>query len=221
MHDLRNPLTVLKTSTMILRSPDGRELAQRSERLLQIIDEQVDRLSRQVSDLIDRQQVQSGRLHLSCQDVDLVIFVEPIVRTWQVASRGHVLVFNPPPAPLPVYCDADRIQQAINNLLSNAIKYSPEGGPIQIKIDEQDGFGRISVTDKGIGVAPEDRERIFEPFRRSVRVRDQIPGTGLGLSSTRKIVEAHGGRIEVESQVGVGSTFRIYIPRKRPARKAA
>jgi signal transduction histidine kinase len=98
------------------------------------------------------------------------------------------------------------------NLLSNAIKFTPEGGRIEVRAKQVDGSVEISVSDTGVGIAPEDQEAIFEEFRQVGTADKKVEGTGLGLALSRKFVELHGGRIWVESQVGVGSTFAFTIP---------
>ena len=98
------------------------------------------------------------------------------------------------------------------NLLSNAIKFTPEGGRIEVRAKQVDGSVEISVSDTGVGIAPEDQEAIFEEFRQVGTADKKVEGTGLGLALSRKLVELHGGRIWVESQVGVGSAFGFTIP---------
>ena len=98
------------------------------------------------------------------------------------------------------------------NLLSNAIKFTPEGGRIEVRAKQVDGSVEISVSDTGVGIAPEDQEAIFEEFRQVGTADKKVEGAGLGLALSRKFVELHGGRIWVESQVGVGSTFAFTIP---------
>jgi signal transduction histidine kinase len=104
----------------------------------------------------------------------------------------------------------------LNNLLSNAIKYSPRGGVVRVELTTAPDAAWVAVTDSGIGIPAEELESIFEPFRRSSTTRDAIPGVGLGLAVGRRIIEAHGGHIEVQSQLGVGTTFRVRLPREPP-----
>jgi signal transduction histidine kinase len=118
------------------------------------------------------------------------------------------------PASLPdAYLDRDRIASAIRHLVRNAFKYSPEGGTVRVAAAAEDGRLRVSVADEGIGIAEEDCERVFQPFTQAdmSSTRD-FGGVGLGLYSARRIVEAHGGRIEVASKPGKGSTFTIDLP---------
>ena len=130
-------------------------------------------------------------------------------------SARHVLELQVPEHPAPMRCDATRISQVLNNLLSNAIKYSPEGGTVRIRVvPVEDGY-RVAVTDTGVGIPPSEKESIFEPFRRSSSTRGAIPGVGLGLAVARKILVAHGGSLDVESEPGRGSTFYAKLPLPR------
>ena len=110
------------------------------------------------------------------------------------------------------YGDRAKIKQVLLNLLSNAVKFTPEGGRIDVRAALVDGTVEISVTDTGIGIAPEDQEVLFEEFRQVGKSDKKAEGTGLGLALCRKFVELHGGRIWVKSQVGQGSTFTFTIP---------
>ena len=108
--------------------------------------------------------------------------------------------------------DERKIKQVLLNLLSNAIKFTPEGGRIEVGALSRDGFVEVSVSDTGVGIAPEDQERVFEEFRQVGTAGKKAEGTGLGLTLCRKFIELHGGRIWVKSQVGSGSTFTFTIP---------
>jgi len=111
-----------------------------------------------------------------------------------------------------IQADERKVRQVVLNLLSNAIKFTPEGGQIEVSAVPKDGLVEISVTDTGIGIAPEDQEKVFEEFRQVGTAAKKIEGTGLGLALCRKFVELHGGRIWVKSQEGLGSTFTFTIP---------
>jgi signal transduction histidine kinase len=114
-----------------------------------------------------------------------------------------------------VRADERKIRQVVLNLLSNAIKFTPEGGRIEVGAVPKDGSVEVSVSDTGIGIAPEDQEKVFEEFRQVGTAEKKAEGTGLGLTLCRKFVELHGGRIWVKSQIGVGSTFTFTIPVRR------
>jgi signal transduction histidine kinase len=111
-----------------------------------------------------------------------------------------------------VRADERKVKQVLLNLLSNALKFTPEGGRIEVRADGRDGTVEISVTDTGVGIAPEDQEAAFDGFRQVGTASKKVEGTGLGLAISRKFIELHGGRIWVESQVGAGSTFAFTLP---------
>src|SRR5256886_16038352 len=114
-----------------------------------------------------------------------------------------------------IQADERKIRQVVLNLLSNAIKFTPEGGRIEVGAVPRDGSVEVSVSDTGIGIAPEDQEAVFEEFRQVGTAEKKAEGTGLGLTLCRKFIELHGGRIWVKSQVGAGSTFGFTIPKRR------
>jgi signal transduction histidine kinase len=111
--------------------------------------------------------------------------------------------------------DERKVKQVLLNLLSNALKFTPEGGRIDVSAREHDGVAEVSVTDTGVGIAPEDQEAVFEEFRQVGTADKKVEGTGLGLALSRKFIELHGGRIWVKSQVGQGSTFTFTLPVRR------
>ena len=114
-----------------------------------------------------------------------------------------------------IQADERKVRQVVLNLLSNAIKFTPEGGRIDVSAVPKDGLVEVSVSDTGVGIAPEDQEAVFEEFRQVGTADKKVEGTGLGLTLCRKFVELHGGRIWVKSEVGVGSTFTFTIPVRR------
>ncbi|MFE8599693.1 HAMP domain-containing sensor histidine kinase [Archangium violaceum] len=209
-HDLRNPITALKLATSGAGS--GEIPPERALQRLAMVERQVERLGRMVNDLLDTTRIEAGQLDLHLEEHDLAELVREAVELHRPISDRHVLELQVPESPTPVRCDATRISQVLNNLLSNAIKYSPEGGPVRIHLTPADGGYRITVTDSGVGIAPSEKESIFEPFRRSASTRETIPGVGLGLAVTRKILAAHGGSMDVESEPGKGSTFSVRLP---------
>ena len=111
--------------------------------------------------------------------------------------------------------DERKVKQVLLNLLSNAIKFTPEGGRIDVRASVADGTVDVAVTDTGVGVAPEDQDKVFEEFRQVGTADKKVEGTGLGLALSRKFVELHGGRIFVKSQIGEGSTFTFTLPVRR------
>lgn len=221
-HDLRNPIGAIKMSSQFL-SDEGLNSEQQS--VAEIVARQADHLDRMVGDLLDASRIESGHLEIQTQVQEIGVLVKDAVTLHRTISTLHQFQLSIPKEPIYCQCDPGRINQVLNNLLSNAIKYSPHGGVISVKLNSTAMNHKIEVKDQGIGLAPEDFESIFEPFRRTKMTRMSIPGVGLGLSVTKKIVEAHGGKIQVESDASGGATFSILLPRHegpltldRPAR---
>lgn len=207
-HDLRNPLAAIKLGLQALQQQQSDD---RRARTGEVLDRQVDRLGRMVEDLLDAARIEAGKLELRCEELDLRGVVADILRLYGPTSPDHQIAGVLPDQPVMVHADPLRIEQVVSNLLSNAIKFSPAGGDIRVGVGTEGDHGVISVEDEGIGIAAEDLEGIFLPFRR--QKLSVAPGVGLGLSVVRKIVVAHGGTIEVQSRRGAGSTFRVRLPR--------
>ena len=211
-HDLRNPLSALRLSAESLDRADRSVSLDRIHKTLSLIARQVNQLERMIGDFLDAARIEAGRLELEVQRVDLRLLVEDIVVLYRPASPKHELSLSVPDREVTVHCDPVRIGQVLSNLVSNAVKYSPHGGKVTVSLATEGGEATIAVRDQGIGMSREDRRHVFEPFRRSGVSRELVPGVGLGLSVSRRITEAHGGRIEVETSIGVGSIFRVYLP---------
>ncbi len=213
-HDLRNPLSALKLSAAAVRPDRPLPPEEKVRERFEVVLRQVGRIERMVEDLLDTARIEAGKLELRPEVHDLVALVREAMALHEGVSPAHPLVLEPVQAPLRVRCDSTRISQVLNNLLSNAIKYSPRGGPVRIELTAAPDSAWVSVTDSGVGIPVEERESIFEPFRRSSTTRDTIPGVGLGLAVGRRIIEAHGGHFEVRSELGAGTTFRFRLPRE-------
>jgi signal transduction histidine kinase len=215
-HDLRNPLSALRMSAA-LASCESVELSpEQVRRTLALVGRQVDSLERMVGDLLDATRIEAGKLELRIEDHDARALARDVVEIyWESDKRPIELAVAE--EPLPICCDATRIGQVLHNLVSNAIKYSGEGSPIQMSVRRDGREVVFAVRDRGIGIRPEELGRIFEPFRRSGEARHVAGGVGLGLSVARRIVQAHSGRIDVQSTPGQGSIFRVHIPLASPA----
>ncbi|MGD0679601.1 MAG: HAMP domain-containing sensor histidine kinase [Polyangiaceae bacterium] len=211
-HDLRNPLSALRMATDLARRGSKPSSPEKLEHTLAIVERQIERLDRMVGDLLDATRIESGRLELRCAPHDVRPIVGHVVELVRPASPAHQIVVVEPTEALVAVCDPNRIEQVVINLVSNAVKYSPEGGRVTVSAFADGSEAVVSVSDEGVGIAPEERERIFEPFRRTRWSRELVAGEGLGLSVARKIVAGHGGTLEVESRVGIGSTFRVRLP---------
>jgi signal transduction histidine kinase len=179
---------------------------------------QVGRLTRLLDNLLDVSRIRGGALALELEDVDLKEVLEHVVDQFLGEAVPGQMNFN---ANQPVVgrWDRLRLEQVVSNLLSNAIKYG-EGRPIVISLDSDERAARLSVQDNGIGIAPEQQERLFARFERAVS-RRQYGGFGLGLWITRQLVDAMGGEITVASRAGQGATFSIVLPIDRAGSNAA
>ncbi len=205
-HDIKNPLGAIKMAAQLLGddpSPDSNEI----KPVVDIIIRQTDHLERLVTDLLDITRLEAGQIELKLSICDLRDLAKHAVKLYESVSKIHHLRLVTSANPLLWKCDSTRVSQVLNNMLSNAIKYSPQGGEVLVTVTTKNDFAIIEVKDQGLGVEPKDYERIFEPFRRADATRDTIPGVGLGLSFARRIAQAHGGNVEVQSQANSGSTF--------------
>ncbi len=210
-HELRTPLSAVLGFTSLLLE---REFPpEEQQRYLEIVDTQARRLAALAGDFLDVQLLEGGGFELDRAPFDLVELAHEQTRLFFSHSESHALVLDIPDEPLIVDGDRDRLAQVVGNLLSNAIKYSPEGGEVRVHVGEHDGRAVFSVSDSGMGIPAEDRERVFDKFFRGAAKGTTVGGTGLGLAVAREIVTTHGGTIEVESTLGSGSTFTFELPR--------
>jgi two-component system sensor histidine kinase MtrB len=211
-HDLRNPLGALTMAMAVMRRGTQPPSSERLQRTLAIVERQIERMDRMVGDLLDSTRIESGRLELRCEPLDVRPIVGRVVELYRPGAPAHEIVFIEPKEAVVADFDPTRMEQVITNLVSNAVKYSPGGGRVTVTAFAERSEAIVSVSDEGMGIPPEERDQIFEPFRRTRRSRELLPGVGLGLSVARKIVAGHGGTLEVESRVGTGSTFRVRLP---------
>ncbi|QRK10431.1 HAMP domain-containing histidine kinase [Archangium violaceum] len=215
-HDLRNPLSALKMSAALVTS--GRPVTEeRMRKTMALVRRQVARLDRMVGDLLDATRIEAGRFELSLEERDARELATEVVELYQAGGSSHDLRLLLPEEPVLLSCDSTRVEQVLHNLVSNALKYSPGGSVVEVRVERAGDEALLSVVDRGIGISAEEMRHLFAPFRRTGRARETAPGVGLGLSVTRRIVEAHGGRIEVDSRPGKGSTFRVRLPLSRAA----
>lgn len=212
-HDLRNPLSAIAMCAKVLRDDKGQMRAEERESLLTTIVQSTDWMNRLIQDLLDVASIEAGRLSLERGRHSAPALVSQAARMFEVeASQRHVKLDASAPAELPpMLVDASRIVQVLGNLLNNALKFTPDGGRIQVGAEVTGGHVVFSVSDSGPGIPVADQSRVFDRYWQSRRSANKR-GTGLGLSIAKGIVEAHGGRIWIESAPGEGATFLFCIP---------
>lgn len=214
-HELRTPLTAIRTSSGLLLDPASQPTDEQRRQLLLAIERNADRMQRLVADLLDLARFREGRIALQRRRFDAAELAREAAAAVAplFAEAGQALVVHPPRHARAVYGDRRRLEHALLNLLSNAQKFSPPGATVDLEIVATDGQVAWVVRDAGVGIDAADRAQLFERFFVGRTDRTGAGrGTGLGLPIARAIAQAHGGEIEVESQLGVGSTFRLVVP---------
>lgn len=212
-HEMRTPLTSIMGYTQVLLDEGAGPLTAEQRQDLQYVARASQRLLEQLNDVLDLSRIEAGKLQLGLEDFridrclqDAVALVAPLA-----GAKGLRLV-EKVPTDLHVRADWKRTAQVLTNLLVNAVKFTDEGG-ITVTAERQGGFVEVAVTDTGIGIAPEALPHIFEEFRQAdASHARRMEGSGLGLAIVRRLVELHGGRVEVESTVGRGSSFTFTLP---------
>jgi signal transduction histidine kinase len=213
-HELRTPLNAIIGFSEVLTDRMFGDLNEKQEEYLKDIYASGTHLLSLINDILDLSKIEAGRMELELTDLHLPTALDnamTLVRE-RAGRRSITLQMTVDKRLGAVRADERKIRQVVLNLLSNAIKFTPEGGRIEVAAVPKDGFVEVSVSDTGVGIAPEDQERVFEEFRQVGTAEKKAEGTGLGLTLCRKFVELHGGKIRVKSQLGVGSTFTFTIP---------
>ncbi|PZQ89086.1 MAG: PAS domain-containing sensor histidine kinase [Leifsonia xyli] len=215
-HELRTPLSSILGYLDLLRDDPAHPLSEDQLQFLEVAERNARRLLRLVGDLLFTAQVESGQFPLDVQQIDLTPVVRAAIEsaTPVADNAGVTLISAVPDIEVRLRADPVRIGQAIDNLVSNAIKFTPRGGDVVVTLTADAGASTISVRDTGLGIPPDEVDRLFTRFfRASTATRNAVPGVGLGLNITKAIVTAHGGWMDVASEEGVGTEFRIVLPR--------
>jgi signal transduction histidine kinase len=210
-HELRTPLTSIRGYLELLLDDD---LNVEQQSYLGIIDRNSNRLLGLVSDLLLLTQIEAGELAFEFGPVDLEQVVQECIETAAPAAEASDIQLATSTERVPVVRGHRvRLVQVVDNLISNALKFTPSGGHVEVRLSAVDGTAVIEVQDTGLGISDDEQQQLFERFFRSSQAtKNQIPGSGLGLTITKAIVDRHGGQIEVESSEGVGTTVRVRLP---------
>jgi signal transduction histidine kinase len=213
-HELRTPLAALRTFNELLREKAGEDVAARTE-FLEASAQQIERLDWLAQNLLELSKLDSGLIRLDLRPDDLRATIESAVEQAQVSARrrGLDLTTELPDEPLVTRHDPQRLGQVLTNLIGNALKFTPRGGSVRVVLSPRNRGARIQVIDTGVGIDAAELPKIFDRFYRGSRANEaRGSGSGLGLAIVRSVVEMHGGRVMVESQIGTGSTFTVTLP---------
>jgi PAS domain S-box-containing protein len=218
-HDLKNPLTAITLSAQALRRTGGDKLLR--EKLLERMDQSAVQMKRLIADLLDFTKVEAGTFRIEPSPEHLAEVVLPLIDALraQAEEKKQKLVVNLPPELPLIMCDRHGIGLVVSNLIGNSIKFTPEGGTITLSARDTDRFLEVSVSDTGPGIPPKELPQVFKRYWQSSRTRKL--GSGLGLTISKGIVEAHGGTIRASSEAGAGATFTFTIPLARRSTRVA
>lgn len=212
-HDLRSPLAALMLQIdLLLKDVERGQQTVSWSKTLQWMWAAAASLNTLISGLLDREQVEQGRLVLRLSHCDLVSVIRDVIMISSLDPTGRVEL-QAPPTGLPLVADKERLQQMFSNLLDNALKYTPRNQQVQISVDQRDGWAVVMVRDHGKGMTREQLNQLFRMYYRTEDAHESgVVGTGLGLFIVKALVEAHGGRVTVDSEIGQGTTFMIFLP---------
>jgi len=222
-HELQTPVAIIKSYAATLAREDATWPPETIQRVSRNIEEECDRLTRLISDLLDLSRIQAGRVAMRVGSVELPQLVSEVIDQLAPRAPKHSLRATFTPTFPLVRGDTDQLRRALFNLVQNAIKYSPQGGEVliagEVRTIDDRVFAVVRVIDRGVGIPTGEQERIFDRFHRAdTRLSRTTAGVGLGLYITRSIVEGHGGQIWAESEgEGRGSTFTIVLPLENEA----
>jgi signal transduction histidine kinase/GGDEF domain-containing protein len=216
-HELRTPLAAIKNAVQLMLQGKTGEINENQAKFLSMAERNINRLTNILNSLLDLSRIESGKIELKFEELDLRGSIEFILSSLKPQTDGKSIQFKMEIQEelSPVYGDREKLEQILTNLVGNAIKFTPEGGEISVsaKPFEEESMVAISVKDSGIGIPEDQLDKIFEKFHQVENsLRRSTTGTGLGLAITKGLVEAHHGKIWVESEVGKGSTFTFTLP---------
>lgn len=215
-HELRTPLTSIKGYASILMTGKLGEVTPAQKERLEKIDKHSNNLTHLINNLLDIARIESGRVQMAIRETSLKEILDSAmdIINPQAREKGIPLKLNNKAKTDKIMADQSQLERVFLNLLSNAIKFTPEKGKITVSVEDKDGFIEFGIEDSGIGIPRQDLEKVFEEFFRSENAQSQgVKGTGLGLSLVKQIVEAHKGKIWVESELGKGTKFSFTIPK--------
>lgn len=215
-HDLRSPLSSIRLNAEFMRRLPAEERAAQAPPAVEGILRSARQMGRLIDDLLDAVRLEKGQFRLELGQEDLAALADEALEDLQSAAQARAvrMAKEARRGDYALRCDGARIRQALDNLVDNAIKFSPDGGVVEVSLRASSAELAVAVKDSGPGIAEADLARVFDRYWQAGPMAHK--GTGLGLFITRSIVEAHGGRIEVESRPGQGAAFTVHLPREGP-----
>ncbi len=219
-HELRTPLTVIKAYTNLMQAKANGHLDENQKQFIDYINKGSAELEHHIDQLIKISEIEAGTISMNKKRVNIQSLADSAITRWRDRFEQKAIALDTtlPDEELWLEADAEHLGRAIENLLSNALTYTPEGGHVELCIQKQNGSMRLDVLDNGIGIAVADHPYLFNRFfRANNNINFAARGVGLGLYITRTVVELHEGKVSVDSELGVGSTFSIELPLAEPA----
>jgi len=210
-HELKTPLTTIKGYNQTVLKLLPSDINPKIRSMVNKIGQQVDRLQKIITNLLEMSRIQSGRLVLETEEVDLNLLVADLAEDFKETHPSHLISIEGQISGT-VPGDESQLSQVMQNLISNAIKYSPDAREIKILLSEVSNFAKISVTDYGLGISVDDQKQIFDRFFRVSNVQKHFPGMGIGLYISEQIIRQHGGSLWVDSEPEKGATFSLTLP---------
>jgi signal transduction histidine kinase len=210
-HELRGPMTIIKGYLTMFEAGSLGELSPKAASVLPLLISKSDEIIWLLEQMLEAARLEEGRLELNKKRGDVVEITDRAIDGVKMLLRGHDLKVDEPAEPVEADVDSDRFQMVVRNLLSNAAKYSHAGSGITVRIRRVDGMATVAVTDRGVGISPEDQVNLFTRFGRAPSTQ-HVQGAGLGLWLSREIARMHDGDLTVQSDIGTGSTFVLTVP---------
>jgi len=210
-HELRGPMTIIKGYLTMFEGGTLGELSPKAASVVPLLITKSDEIIWLLEQMLEAARLEEGRLELNKKRGDVVEITDRAIDGVKMLLRGHDLDVDEPAEPVEADVDPDRFQMVVRNLLSNAVKYSHVGSGITVRIRRDEGMATVAVTDRGVGISPEDQVNLFTRFGRAQSTQ-HVQGAGLGLWLSREIARMHDGDLTVQSHVGAGSTFVLAVP---------
>jgi signal transduction histidine kinase len=213
-HRFKAPLVAMRQCVCVVLQGYAGDISPRAKGMVELVAQRADQMIRFVDDWLTLSRLQQGKGIKEAKEVDFAEIVKDVVERAKQDPSAEKVTLRAVVARSPgtIRADPSSLDELVGNLVDNAVRYTPAGGTVTVEVDSIEGGAAVTVSDTGPGISPEDLERIFEPFYRG-SAQKNIPGTGLGLPIVKRIAERHGGRVEVETSLGKGSTFRVFLPR--------